>query len=78
MVHQWVADLSFTGQTVPTVAYGSYLQVLGLASAAAGAAGCLGKLSRTPSLIILGGLAAMITIMLSFTYLEQVHRFERS
>ena len=47
-------------------------QVLGLSSALAGMVGSVGNLSRTPSLIILGGLSALIGIMLSFIYLEQV------
>ncbi len=50
----------------------SVLQVLGISSALSGVAGSLGNLSRAPSLIILGGLTALIGIMLSFTYLEQV------
>ncbi|KAK9850455.1 hypothetical protein WJX84_002411, partial [Apatococcus fuscideae] len=38
----------------------------------AGATGTVGSLQRVPSLIILGGLAALMATMLSFAYLEQV------
>ncbi|KAK9854806.1 hypothetical protein WJX84_012358 [Apatococcus fuscideae] len=46
--------------------------VLGVTAMLSGTAGAFAAFQRLPSLIILSGLAALVTIMLSFTFLEQV------